>query len=193
MKRALSLVLCLCLVFSLVPAACADGEAETILGLKEGNIYLSEFLGVTAVFDEDWVLLSDEEAQEAMGHVADSFEDEDLAKLLRESGTVCDLFAVAQDGSGDSVKAYAKRMLEPLKSSLEPMGLEDVEIGQESIDFAGTKHLSLTVSGRMNGAELYERLVLLKAGSYMATVTYASLDRLPELFFALDANASEAA
>ena len=50
----------------------------------------------------------------------------------------------------------------------------------------------------MNGAELYERLVLLKAGSYMATVTYASVgshnaDRLPELFFALDANASEAA
>ena len=70
MKRALSLVLCLCLVFSLVPAACADGEAETILGLKEGNIYLSEFLGVTAVFDEDWVLLSDEEAQEAMGPTA---------------------------------------------------------------------------------------------------------------------------
>ena len=215
MKRALSLVLCLCLVFSLVPAACAEEEAETILGLKEGNVYLSEFLGVTAVFDENWVLLSDEEAQEAMGHVADSFEDEDLAKLLRESGTVCDLFAVAQDGSGDSVNiqlenlgllygmvlsetAYAKRMLEPLKSSLEPMGLEDVEIGQESIDFAGEEHLSLTVSGEMNGAELYERLVLLKAGSYMATVTYASLnsrnaDRLPELFFALDANASEAA
>ena len=215
MKRALSLVLCLCLVFTLLPAASAEEEAETILGLKEGNVYLSEFLGVTAVFDEDWVLLSDEEAQEAMGHVADSFEDEDLAKLLRESGAVCDLFAVAQDGSGDSVNiqledlgllygmvlseaAYAKRILAPLKSSLEQMGLEDVEIGQESIDFAGKKHLSLTLSGRMNGAELYERLVLLKTGRYMATVTYASVnsrtaDRLPELFFALEKDESAAA
>ena len=216
MKRALSLVLCLCLVFTLAsPAAFAEEEAETILGLKESNVYLSEFLGITAVFDEDWVLLSDEEAQEAMGHVAESFEDEDLAKLLRESGTVCDLFAVALDGSNDTVSiqledlgllygmvlseaAYAKRMLEPLKNSLEQMGLEKVEIGQESIDFAGEEHLGVIISGEMNGAELYERLVLLKAGSYMATVTYASVgshnaDRLPELFFALDTEADEAA
>ena len=218
MKRALSLVLCLCLVFTLTaPAACAKEEpdASEVIGLKEGNVYLSEFLGITAVFDEDWVLLSDEEAQEAMGTVADSVEDEDMAKLLRESGTVCDLFAVALDGSNDTVnsqlenlgflygmvlseEAYVKLSQETLEKGLQGMGLEKIHIARESIDFAGEKHLSVTVSGEINGVELYERMVLLKEGSYMATVTYASVnsrnaDRLPELFFALDANASEAA
>ena len=78
------------------------------------------------------------------------------------------------------------------------MGLANVKITQETIEFAGEKHLCVTVSGEMNGVELYERMVLLKAGSYMATVTYASVnsrnaDRLPELFFALDTEADEAA
>ena len=159
MKRALSLVLCLCLVFTLTaPAACAKEEpdASEVIGLKEGNVYLSEFLGITAVFDEDWVLLSDEEAQEAMGTVADSVEDEDMAKLLRESGTVCDLFAVALDGSNDTVniqlenlgflygmvlseEAYVKLSQETLEKGLQGMGLEKIHIARESIDFAGEK------------------------------------------------------
>ena len=72
-----------------------------------------------------------------------------------------------------------------LKIYLEAEGYETLcaHNGQEALDLLTREEV---------------QLVLLKAGSYMATVTYASVgshnaDRLPELFFALDANASEAA
>lgn len=219
MKKLLCLVLCLCLVAALgAPAAFAEEsepEASEVIGLKEDNVYLSEFLGIRAEFDENWYLLTDEEALETMGYVADSFEDEDVAKLLRESGTVCDLFAVALDGSNDTVNiqlenlgflygmvlsedAYLKMARETLENSLAQAGLANVKLSQESIEFAGEEHLSVIISGEMSGVEVYERMVLLKAGSYMATVTYASIgshnaDRLPELFTALEKDESTAA
>ena len=113
MKKLLCLILCLCLAAALgAPAFAEESEAEAseVIGLKEDNVYLSEFLGVTAVFDENWVLLSDEEALEAMGYVAESIEDENLAKILRESGTVCDLFAVALDGSNDTINIQLENL-----------------------------------------------------------------------------------
>ena len=220
MKRFLAVLLTLTLVLALgAPMAFAeaakepDVDANDVIGLKEDNVYTSEFLGITASFDENWYVCSDEEALEAMGYVADSLENEDTANLLRESGTVCDLFAVALDGSNDNIniqledlgflygmvlseEAYAKMALDLLKTSLEQMGLENIQIEQEKIDFAGDEHLSLTVSGEMNGVELYERMVLLKAGSYMANITYASIgsrnaDQLPELFHAIDEEVEE--
>lgn len=218
MKRIMAVLLTLTLLLALgapmaFAAAAEEPDAEDVIGLKEDNVYISEFLGITASFGEDWYLCSDEEALQAMGYVADTLEDEDLADLLRESGAVCDLFAVALDGSNDTIniqledlgflygmvlseEAYAKRALPMMEDGLEQMGLEKIRIDQETIDFAGEKHLSITVSGEMSGAVLYERMVLLKTGSYMATVTYASVgsqnaDQLPELFRAIDEEAEE--
>ena len=214
MKKLLCLVLCLCLAAALgAPAALAEEsepEAADVIGLKEDNVYRSEFLGIQAEFDENWYLLSDEEALEAMGQVANSVENGDLADLLRESGAVCDLFAVALDGSRDTIniqlenlgflygmvlseEAYLKQAQGMLEESLKQMGLENIRIQSETIDFAGEEHLSIAIVGEMSGVEIYERMVLLKEGSYMASVTYASVgsrnaDRLPELFSAIDAD-----
>ena len=57
------------------------------------------------------------------------------------------------------------------------MGLTNVQVEKETIDFAGDEHVSCLVSGEINGAAIYERMVMVKAGNYMATVTAFSFDR----------------
>ena len=75
-----------------------------------------------------------------------------------------------------SEDAYYKAAVPQLEDALEQMGLSNLNIEKETIDFAGEEHLSCLISGEYNGVMIYERMVMLKAGSYMATVTAFSLD-----------------
>lgn len=196
MKKILSVFLVLTLLLSAGAAAFAaepEKDAAEVLGVKDGNTYANEFLGIMASFAEDWAVLSDEETAEAMGYVADNLENVELAEQLRSSGVVCDLYAMALDNSGDNINiqlenlgflygltmsedAYYKAAVPQLEDALNQMGLTNLSIEKETIDFAGEEHLSCLVSGEYNGVPLYERMVMLKAGSYMATVTAFSFD-----------------
>ena len=199
MKKILSFLLVLTMVLSLAAfggsalAAEPEIDADEVVGIKENNIYASEFLGIMAGFSDDWYVLSDEETAEAMGYVADSLENGELADQLRNSGVVCDLYVLALDNSGDNINiqlenlgflyglamsedAYYKAAGPQLQTALEQMGLANVSITPETITFAGAEHVSCLVSGELNGTPIYERMVMVKAGNYMATVTAFSFD-----------------
>lgn len=198
MKKILSLFLILTLVLAAFGGSALAAEPETdaseAVGLKENNCYANDFLGIMAKFSDEWYVLSDEETIEAMGYVADNLENDELADQLRNSGVVCDLYVLALDESGDNINiqlenlgflyglamsedAYYKAAAPQLKEALEQMGLTNVQVEKETIDFAGDEHVSCLVSGEINGAAIYERMVMVKAGNYMATVTAFSFDR----------------
>ena len=213
MKKILSFLLVLTLVLSAFGttalAAETEPDASDILGVKEDNAYASEFLGIMAQFGDDWYVLSNEETIEAMGYVADNLPNADLAEQLRSSGVVCDLYVLALDNSGANINiqledlgflyglamsedAYYKAAAPQLQEALTQMGVEKVSVEKETITFGGAEHTGCLVTGEFNGVTIYERMVMVKSGNYMATVTAFSLDAehaqsMLDLFEAYDA------
>ncbi len=170
-------------------------EAKDMLGEKEENVYRNDIFGIRASFPEGWAILSDEQAAEMTGAVREVLDKEELAKLLEESGAVCDLYAL-NDENGDNVNIQLQKLeinriqsallteemivaenVKTLPDMLEGSGMEIIEIKQVTIPFAGKDHpgmeLSLNIQGAATG---YERVVILKHGNYLATITSFSLD-----------------
>ena len=196
MKKSLSFLKILALVLSLAAGSALASEAEdpaAVVGVKDGHSYANEFLGIMASFEDDWYVMNDEETIEAMGDVADSLENQELADRLRNSGVVCDLYAETQDNSGDNINIqienlgflygtilneedYYKAAAPQLETALAQMGVEKLRVEKETLEFAGTEHVGIRVSGTYQGTPVYERMALVKAGSYMATVTAGSFD-----------------
>ncbi len=215
MKKILSFLLVLTMVLSLAAfggsalAAGAEPDAADILGVKKDNVYASEFLGIMAAFSDDWYVMSNEETVEAMGYVVDNMPTDKLADQLRNSGVVCDLYVVALDNSGDNINiqlenlgflyglamsedAYFIASAPQLEDAMKQMGVSNVKLEKEMIKFAGGTHTSCLISGEFNGVKIYERMVMVKSGNYMATVTAFSLnkanvDAMIDLFEAYDA------
>lgn len=213
MKKILSFLLVLTLVLSVCGGSALAAGAEPadadILGVKADNAYASEFLGIMAQFSDDWYVLSDEEAAEAMGYVADNLPNADLGEQLRSSGVVCDLYVLALDSSGDNINiqlknlgflyglamsedVYYKTAAPQLREALTQMGVENASVEKETIAFAGAEHTACLISGEYSGVPIFERMVMVKAGNYMATVTAFSFDEghaqsMLDLFEAYDA------
>lgn len=179
-------------IFALFEPLRPDVEAEQALGETQGNSYASELLGIRASFGDPWYVLSPEETVQVMGIVADGVGEGALADQLRSAGSTCDLYAVALDDSGDNVniqledlgaltgflltpKQYAQAALPQLTAALEQAGFQKIAIETEDYEFAGRSRVSFLLTGEVNGVPVYERMVLVKSGRYMATVTAFSM------------------
>lgn len=213
MKKVLRVLMILALVLSLASgSALAAGEAEdAVVGVKSEHSYANEFLGIMASFSDAWYVLNDEETVQAMGYVVDSLDNEELAAQLSNNGVVCDLYALTLDNSGDNLNiqienlgflygmvmsedAYYDAAVPQLEAGLGQLGMENIRVEKQVQDFAGSEHVCILVSGTYRGTPVYERMALVKAGSYMATVTAFSFDKaraadMLSLFEAYDAEA----
>lgn len=207
MKKSISFLLALIMLVSMAAvgsfsaAAEAAPAADEILGTKEDGEYVSELLGICASFPADWNLLNAEETAQVMGYAADATDNEALAEILRNSGSVCDLYAIRLDNSGDNIniqledlgtargavlteESYMELSMPALEQGMRQIGIENLKIETEDYTFAGASHVSVFLSGTANGHQVYERMVLIKSGRYMASVTAFSLDaqKLDEMF-----------
>ena len=197
MKHLLSALLILAMILSPASgsALAANGvaEADDVLGVRSEQTYANAFLGLMAVFGEGWYILDDDEIVQTMGYDVESPGNRTLAELFRSSGVVCDLYALARDGSGDSLNiqiedlgflyglvtsedVYAEEQLSQLTSALVQVGFADPTVEKAKADFAGREHTVLLIRGTIQGVPVYERIALVKAGSCMAAVTAFSLD-----------------
>ena len=183
-------------------------SADEALGEKTSTSYSSALLGIRYDAPEGWYVLTDEETAQVMGYVANNTTSEVLADALRNSGSVCDMYAMDQNGSGETIniqlqdlgilygmtlseERYMEMARPQLETSLGQIGMQDITLENVTVVFAGSEHTALRIHGTMNGMELYELLVLIKSGNYMATVTAASLqdgrvDDILSAFSALD-------
>ena len=164
-----------------------------MIGSKDGNSYSNKTIGIRAEFPDTWSVLDDEQTAQVVGAVADSFSETDLADQLRQSGSLYDLYAMALDQSGDNVNVviedlgvvyglvidearYLELAEKQLGTTLEQMGITDVKLDKQNYSFAGQERLSVFITGNYSGVPIYERMVLIKAGSYMNVITAFSLD-----------------
>ena len=168
-------------------------SAEELLGDKSGNEYVNTALGIRATLPDNWYVLSNEEIAETMGYVMEQVTDEEMAALLEDSGAVCDFYAASTDGSGDTINLMLQRLegvqgillseqtiaeasVDPTKQALESMGMTDVQVSQGTTDFAGKEHACLDVVANYSGVTIYERVVIVKAGGYVGSITSGAVD-----------------
>lgn len=166
----------------------APAEKDTqMLGTVDGSTYTNKFLGIQCQLDENWLIATDEELAQLSGLVADAISDEVLAEQLNSSGVVHAFYATSTDGFATmnivlenlgllygtllSEETYVEIALGQLPAALESAGLENVTAEAATATFAGEEHAAVAVHGTISGLDFYEKMVCIKADSYIGIVT----------------------
>lgn len=190
MKRVFTLFLALAMVLTLAgisPAARAEDKFN--FGSTQDNTYWNETLKIGCTLDENWYFLNEEEILQANSMTVEKL-DGKLAEMVKEGGSMIDMFAQNLE-TGATVNLVVERLSvvnslvidekkyldisQPtLDEAMVQMGIEDVEITQESMDFLGQEHQSIVITGSFNGVPVCETMVVVKSGRNMTIITVFS-------------------
>ena len=110
MKKLISLLLALCMVFAL--CACGNVSEQPLLlattvteekinfkpGVVEGNTYSSEYLGIGCTMPEDWQIFTEDEIAAVMGYTEDLLDENGFDEVFEQGGTICDYMSQGEDG-----------------------------------------------------------------------------------------------
>lgn len=200
-KKVSALLLALLMIFSLVGCGSDDADSnkkEYTPATVEGNIYTSQFAGLTAALDSSWTVLNDQEISQIVGFSIDMTDDAALKESLGSGKTIYDLYAMAEDSStlnitvGDLGAIYGKLLdmntlaqssAEQLVPAFESMGFSDVTAEVSTITFAGAEQVVIVLEGSYQGVIMYEQLVCMKVEDYVFNITACSYgtDRTAEI------------
>ena len=178
MKRSISLILVLAMVLAMPVLAMAE-EDKFGVGSAQGG----------CTMDDEWYFYTDEEIMESVQTTAGQLK-EDLAEIVKDAGTMMDMMA-ANTETGENVNVnlerlslansllvtentYVEASRQQLSDALEQMGIENVSVEKDEMEFMGKTHSCLRVSGSMQGVDLFETLVVVKSGRTMIVVTACS-------------------
>ena len=168
-------------------------DARDMVGEKNAGSYANKGLAIRAKLPEGWQILDDEQTAQLMGQLAEKTDSESLANILSTAGSMCDMYALSLDGTGDNLNitiedlgiAYGivldeERYLDigakNLENTLLSMGITNVQIEKESFFFAGEERFSALLTAEFNGRPMYERMILIKVDRFMGLVTSFSFD-----------------
>lgn len=190
MKKFLAFFLIATLLVSL--AACGSKNDEHIMGIytEDTRTYENSFIGIGCKLDADWDVFSAEQIAELNGLVASQIDNDDIAKQLEKSGTAMPFYAQKEGGlvtlnigledlgmlygSLLNEQQYAEKSIDQVKPALEAMGMSNITTKIGSISFAGSNHVSISISGSLQGISFYETLVCVKTEKHMAIITAGS-------------------
>ena len=195
-KKFCALLLALLLTMSL--AACGGGAEDTngptpqkqfSAGTTTGNTYTNEYFGFTCTLDESWVFLDRDQISQVTGQVSDILDSDSLSDVYASGKVVIEMYAGNTEGSTVNVTVenlgvvngavydeigYVDVSLKSLPDQMTTAGYSDVSAEMVTMTFAGAQHYGISLSGKVNGSTLYETLVCIKEGNYMAVVTFAT-------------------
>lgn len=190
MKKTISLILILTLLFTLAPFAVAEAkvEEELSLGVAEDNTYWNKSLSVGCTLGEDWYILNQEELLEINGYTQDMME-EALDNYVRTSDVFMDMYAVNMENGATinisveklsvvnamilSEEKYVELSQKTLIDSLEQMGMTDIEFATDTIELDGETHCCIRLSGQYNGVTLNETMAVVKNKGNIVLITVA--------------------
>lgn len=180
------------------------------MGDTSGGIYTNDFLKIGCKLDENWTYYNDEQLAELSGVTMENL-DEDLAELLEEateSGKIVyDMYAASNDSLANvsvifenlgvmysitlDEDKYIDISLENTQRAWEALGGENMIVKKAYIDFAGASHPALIMTGELPEFNVYQTLVCIKQGNYMASITFGSFMEditgyLAGLFYTID-------
>lgn len=204
MKKLISVLLCLALVFSF--AACGKGEeantpdtskpavedteAATKVKISRGvildDVYTNAFAGFKFTKPAEWVYLSDEEIAQTINAGQDTMDLNAIEQALANTASVYDM--AAQDQYGNSVMVcYENTMItalrevsvdeyeQQLKSQLS--SVENIEyefISSDDVTLGGKTYRKIDTVATTQGVTLSQAYYLMVSGKYVVSVICTS-------------------
>ena len=198
MKKILALFLALIMILSF--AACSAEEEKTEIkeivperGTVSEGVYKNSAFGVSFEFGDGWYILSDEEIATAMGVAAEEIYGEG-AEITGDN--IYDFYGVKNEtnatvsinyedlgtiGEMTDANYYLETVMTSLLANGATSGIADAIISNVTL---GEKEVPcLDIVFEYSGTEIYQKLIVSQSGTWMSTVTVASLseDELSEL------------
>ena len=151
-----------------------------------GIRYENENIGVGVLLDEDWVIYNDEQLAQLSGLTADMFSDEKYKEMMEKSNSFTDFFAQHSSGASMNVlfenlgllygsvlseEQYRTAAMQNMAGAYESAGFENVQIEENTVEFAGAERVGIHTSCTVNGVNYYVQQVLIKAGSHMGIIS----------------------
>ena len=168
----------------------AETETPVSLGKAEGTVYESEFLGMGFNLPEGWNFYTDEQIKE-LNNLTSDMVDDDVAKQLAEASLIHDMYAMDSLGSSTTIilekmsaissaivdeKTYAESSVRQIPKALESLGFTEVKTTIGSTDLCGEEHVTIDIEATSPNGVLYEKVICVKIGQYIACITVATLD-----------------
>ena len=163
-----------------------DADKDKVeVGTSKNNTYKNTFAGITCTLGSDWTFMTDAEIK-ANNELTMDMMGDNYAEAIKNATYFTDMMATHTNGM-DTINVvfekltgvnqslteeqYANLCKDSTKGALESMGMTKVTITVEKGIFAGEEHNFLAISGEFSGVPVYERLVVLRCGSYAVSVT----------------------
>ena len=183
-------------------AGCTESGGESVTevitvtparGTVSDGIYKNTAFGVSFEAGENWYFLTDAEIAQAMGVAAEAIYGED-AEITGDH--IYDLYCVETSTNGTvsinyenlgtigeitDANFYLETVMTQLLSTGTDNGIVDAVISNVKIDGAEVPCLSIVLN--YAGTEIFQKVIVKQAGTWMSTITMASLseDELSEL------------
>ncbi len=183
------------------------------IGTVAGSTYTNTYIGITAEFDESWILNGAEDLQDLSGTVVDIVSETDAGKLLSNFTQFFDMMAQNTETAGSINIVYQELSAlqqvsgkltgeeaiidsllaqeDVLTSSYEQMGYEVKSMEKVTVSFVGQEHFAIKTSMTLYGIDYYiTQLVDYSLGDYAVTITFSTVledssQELMDLFQAL--------
>lgn len=195
MKKFFALLLAFAMLFSL--AACSEEAAENeepeeIIevtperGTVENGFYENKAFGISFDANENWYFLTDDEIAQSMGIAAEKVYS---GEIPEDAENIYDLYCVDMEtgttvsinyedlgtiGGFTTENEYLEIVVTQLFEAGTDSGVTESELSVAEI--SGEKFPCLNLTLETGGMKIYERIVVKKVGTWMGTVTFATLD-----------------
>lgn len=190
-----------------LPASPEASDDSYQMGSINGGTYTNEFIGIGCELDSNWSFYTDEQILELNGLVADSIKDENISNMLKSNGIIYDMYASA-DGGYVTINiifenlgvlygtildesSYIDTALGTFEAALTSAGYSELSYEKTTTQFAGSERNCISLVCKYGDLDVYEELICVKCGSYMAVITLASISAniIPDmeaLFYSVD-------
>ena len=199
MKKILAIMLAFAMLLSFAGCTESGGKSETEIitvtparGTVSDGIYENTAFGVSFEAGENWYFLTDAEIAQAMGVAAEAIYGED-AEITGDH--IYDVYCVENSTNGTVSINYenlgtigemtdANYYLETVMTQLLSTGTENgiVDAIISNIEIGETEVPCLSIVLNYGGMEIYQKVIVRQTGTWMSTITMASLseDELSE-------------
>lgn len=152
-------------------------------GKYEGNIYKSDFAGLTFEKPDDWDYMSSSELANEMGLSGNALTDENVAATYTEEGYIYDMYALSPDGGNvifyleNALGGDEQDYIESIKLELqadEEVTYSDVEVGTRTL--GGAQYRSVATRGEYEGMKICQTYYLKVVDGVMCAAIITALD-----------------
>lgn len=163
-------------------------DVNLLIGEAEGNTYENAFLGIGFNLPEGWTFYTQEQIN-ALNNITQDMLEDDITEQIQNANIIYDMYALDQYGNSVNVnleklsaiaavgideKTYVEASMEQIPEALGQMGATNIEVKAASAKLDGSEHAALDISCTSNGVNIYEKIICIKEGQYMASVTLAT-------------------